>query len=162
MDIISLSGYLSSYEVKYTTRNPIQLPTTPTAEYELVNIKGKNSYRSPKASRCISEQYSISGIDTAMYSRENRSRRNTRERDDTGASRSNTRRNRMSHKTVYAVLTGNSAAVNRSGKRETCPATASGRKAPRYRRSLRANRLKGVMTSRIAFSCTCQPKRNDA
>lgn len=162
MDVISLFGYLAGYEVKYTTRNPIQLPTTPTAEYELVNINGKNSYRSPKASRCSSEQYSISGLDTAMYSSENLSSRKTRERDDTGASLSKTRRNKMSQKTVYTALTGNSAAVNRSGKRETCPATASGRKAPRYRRSLRANRLKGRMTSRIAFSCTCQPKRNDA
>lgn len=34
---------LSIYEVKYTTLNPIQLPTTPSAEYALVNINGKNS-----------------------------------------------------------------------------------------------------------------------
>lgn len=130
-DIISLSGYIASYEVKYTTRKPIQLPTTPIAEYELVNINGKNSYRCPKTSRCSNEQYSISGIDTAMYSRENRSSRNTRDRDDTGASRSNTSRKRISQKTAYTTLTGNSAAVYRSGNRETCPATASGRKAPR-------------------------------
>lgn len=161
-DVDSLSGYIASYEVKYTTRKPIQLPTTPIAEYELVNISGKNSYRFPKTNRCSSEQYSISGIDTAMYNRENLSSRNTRDRDETGASRSKMRRNRMSQNIVYATLTGNSAAVNRSGKRETWPATASGRKAPRYRRSLRANRLKGMMTSKIAFSCTCQPKRKDA
>ena len=35
------------YEVKNTTKNPTQLPTTPIAEYELVNIKGKNSYLIP-------------------------------------------------------------------------------------------------------------------
>lgn len=34
---------LSIYEVKYTTLNPIQLPTTPSAEYALVNINGRNS-----------------------------------------------------------------------------------------------------------------------
>lgn len=31
------------YDVKYTTMKPTQLPTTPIAEYELVNIKGRNS-----------------------------------------------------------------------------------------------------------------------
>ena len=31
------------YEVKYTTKKPTQLPTTPIAEYELVNISGRNS-----------------------------------------------------------------------------------------------------------------------
>lgn len=31
------------YEAKYTTLNPIQLPTTPSAEYALVNINGRNS-----------------------------------------------------------------------------------------------------------------------
>ena len=35
-------------DVKYTTRKPIQLPTTPTALYELMNINGKNSYLLPK------------------------------------------------------------------------------------------------------------------
>ena len=39
-----------AYEVKYTTENPIQLPTTPIAEYELVNINGRNSYFDPKKS----------------------------------------------------------------------------------------------------------------
>jgi len=63
---------------------------------------------------------------------------------------------------VYTVLIGNSAAVNRRGKSETCPATARGRKAPRYRRSLRAMSENGMMTSRMAFSWTCQPKRKDA
>ena len=63
---------------------------------------------------------------------------------------------------MYEVLTGNSAAVNRRGNRETCPATARGRKAPRYRRSFRASKLNGMMTRRIAFSCTCQPNKKDA
>ena len=31
------------YDAKYTTRKPTQLPTTPIAEYELVNINGRNS-----------------------------------------------------------------------------------------------------------------------
>jgi hypothetical protein len=39
-----------AHEVKNTTRKPIQLPTTPIAEYELVNINGKNSYFAPKTS----------------------------------------------------------------------------------------------------------------
>lgn len=39
----NVTGILYHHEVKYTTRNPIQLPTTPTAEYELVNISGRNS-----------------------------------------------------------------------------------------------------------------------
>lgn len=34
---------LPIYEAKYTTLNPIQLPTTPSAEYALVNINGRNS-----------------------------------------------------------------------------------------------------------------------
>ena len=97
-----------------------------------------------------------------MYSNENRSRRNTRGWDETGASRSKTSKKSTSQKTVYAVFTGNSAAVNRRGNRETCPATASGRKAPKYRRSFRASKLNGMMTRRIAFSCTCQPNKKDA
>lgn len=36
------------YEVKKTTKKPTQLATTPTAEYELMNISGKNSYFAPK------------------------------------------------------------------------------------------------------------------
>jgi len=36
------------HEPKYTFINPNQLPTTPTAQYELVNISGKNSYLVPK------------------------------------------------------------------------------------------------------------------
>lgn len=40
---ISTTAPQSPHELKYTTRNPIQLPTTPTAEYELVNINGRNS-----------------------------------------------------------------------------------------------------------------------
>jgi len=36
--------YLEAYyEVKKTTINPSQLATTPTAEYELINISGRNS-----------------------------------------------------------------------------------------------------------------------
>lgn len=38
------------YEVKYTTENPIQLPVTPIAEYELMNINGRNSYFGPNMS----------------------------------------------------------------------------------------------------------------
>lgn len=38
------------YEVRNTTKNPIQLPNIPIAEYELVNINGKNSYFAPKTS----------------------------------------------------------------------------------------------------------------
>lgn len=38
------------YELKNTTKKPTQLPTTPTAEYELVNISGKNSYFAPNSS----------------------------------------------------------------------------------------------------------------
>lgn len=68
----------------------------------------------------------------------------------------------MSQKIVYATLTGNSEAVKSNGNRLTWPATASGRKAPRWRRSLSAIRLKGMMTSSIAFSWTCQPKRKEA
>jgi len=42
---VSLSGF--THSVKNTTRKPTQLPTTPMAEYELVNINGKNSYFTP-------------------------------------------------------------------------------------------------------------------
>ena len=49
--IHSLADRVSEgYEVKYTTENPIQLPTTPIAEYELMNINGRNSYFDPKKS----------------------------------------------------------------------------------------------------------------
>jgi hypothetical protein len=43
--------------------------------------------------------------------------------------RSKMKRNRMSQKMVYTVFRGNSAGVNSNGNSETCPATASGRKA---------------------------------
>jgi hypothetical protein len=66
------------YESMYTTENPSQLPITPMAEYELVNINGRNSYLSPNTIPCTSEQYAINGIDTAIYKRENRSSRKTR------------------------------------------------------------------------------------
>lgn len=79
-----------------------------------------------------------------------------------GAKRSKARRKAINQKIVYATLTGNSDAVKRRGNRLTCPATASGRKAPRCRRSFSAIRLNGMMTSRMAFSCTCQPKRKEA
>ena len=68
----------------------------------------------------------------------------------------------MSQRMVYAVLTGHSAAVKINGNRDTCPATANGRNAPRNRRSFRASRLKGIITKRIAFSWTCQPNKNEA
>lgn len=50
------NGVSERYEVKYTTENPTQLPTTPIAEYELVNINGRNSYFGPKRSSWIREQ----------------------------------------------------------------------------------------------------------
>ena len=50
------NGVSERYEVKYTTENPIQLPTIPTAEYELININGRNSNFGPKKSSCMSEQ----------------------------------------------------------------------------------------------------------
>ena len=79
-----------------------------------------------------------------------------------GASLSKVNKNNTSQKIVYTVFTGNSAAVKRRGNKETCPETARGRNAPKYRRSRRATRLKGMMTSKIAFSWTCQPNRNEA
>lgn len=63
---------------KYTNKKPTQLPTTPIAEYELVNMRGMNSNRPPNTKACTSEQYAISGIDRAMYKKENRSSRNIR------------------------------------------------------------------------------------
>ena len=44
------------YESMYTTEKPSQLPITPIAEYELVNIKGRNSYLSPNTTLCTKEQ----------------------------------------------------------------------------------------------------------
>jgi hypothetical protein len=64
--------------VKYNTMNPTQLPTTPTAEYELVNMSGRNSYLPLKSRLWISDVYRMSGMATAMYRRENRSRRKIR------------------------------------------------------------------------------------
>lgn len=52
-----------------------------------------------------------------------------------GAKRSNASRNAMSHAMVYVTFTGNSDAVKSRGNRLTWPATASGRNAPRWRRS---------------------------
>lgn len=51
--------------------------------------------------------------------------------------------------------------MKRRGKRETWPATASGRKAPRCLRSRRLVKVCGMRISKIAFSWTCQPKRKD-
>lgn len=62
----TFASMLPLHEVKNTTKNPIQLPTTPIAEYELMNMSGKNSYFAPKMSWCTSEQYAMSGIATAM------------------------------------------------------------------------------------------------
>jgi hypothetical protein len=138
--------------VKYTTKNPNQLPTTPIAQYELVNINGRNSNFCPQMIRCNKLQYNISGMLTAMYSKLNLSNRKIRGLLLAGASLSKASRKSTSQNTVYTVLIGNSADVNNSGKSETCPATANGRNAPRYRRSLSAIKLKGMMTSRIAFS----------
>jgi hypothetical protein len=166
-----------NYESKYTNRNPTQLPTTPMAEYELVNMSGRNSNRLPNIKLWNKEQYAIKGIERAMYKNEKRSskkilgcgelfnvslERLVAGRPYAGARRSNASRNNTSQKIVYTVFTGNSAAVNRSGKRETWPATANGLKAPKNLRSWRAIKLKGMMTRRIAFSWTCQPKRKDA
>ena len=64
--ILDLLGYHKCYEVKYTIENPIQLPTTPIAEYELVNISGMNSYFLPKTNSWMREQYRIRGMETAM------------------------------------------------------------------------------------------------
>ena len=63
---LNLLGYHKCYELKYTIENPIQLPTTPIAEYELVNISGMNSYFLPKTSSWMREQYRIRGMETAM------------------------------------------------------------------------------------------------
>jgi len=51
---------------KNTTKNPTQLPTTPSAEYALVNISGTNSNRSLNTNPCTSEVYATSGTATAM------------------------------------------------------------------------------------------------
>ena len=68
----------------------------------------------------------------------------------------------MSQRMVYTAFTGHSAAVKINGNRDTCPATANGRNAPRNRRSFRASRLKGIITKRMAFSWTCQPNKKEA
>ena len=73
----------------------------------------------------------ISGIDTAMYRSENRSRRKTLGLEETGAKWSKISRTKTSQNIVYTALIGNSPLVNKRGNRDTCPATASGRKAPR-------------------------------
>lgn len=101
-------------------------------------------------------------MDTAVYNVLNRSNKKTLGLLDAGASRSKAVKNNTNQKMVYTVFTGNSAGVKSRGNRDTWPATAKGRKAPRWRRSRRAMRLKGIMTSNMAFSCTCHPKRNEA
>lgn len=45
-----MATFALDYEVKNTTRKPTQLPTTPIAEYELMNISGRNSYLAPNTS----------------------------------------------------------------------------------------------------------------
>jgi hypothetical protein len=113
-------------------------------------MSGRNSSRVPKIRPWTNEQYAIKGIERAMYRKEKRSSKKIRGCGElyssarhgqrigityAGVRRSNASRNRMSQKIVYAVFTGNSAGVKRSGKRETWPATASGRKEPKKRRS---------------------------
>lgn len=78
---LSVRVYIA-YEVKNTIKKLIQLDTTPIAQYELVNISGRNSYFAPNASWWTSEQYAISGIATAMYTNEKRSSKNTRGREE--------------------------------------------------------------------------------
>jgi hypothetical protein len=46
----------STHDEKNTTEKPIQLATTPIAEYELMNMSGRNSKRAPKISEWPSEQ----------------------------------------------------------------------------------------------------------
>jgi len=97
-------------------------------------MSGMNSNRAPKTRLCTSEQYAIKGIESAMYKKEKRSSKNMRgcgeltavsrstsggRRTYAGARRSKASRNNTSHKIVYTVLMGNSAAVNNSGKSET-------------------------------------------
>ena len=96
-----------------------------------MNINGRNSSLSPNTTPSISEQYKISGMLNAIYNRLNRSSKKMRGRLLAGASRSKDSRKSTSQKIVYTVLMGNSAVVKMSGKRDTCPATARGRKAPR-------------------------------
>lgn len=76
MQSLSFRVYVT-YEVKYTIKKLIQLDTTPSAQYELVNMSGRNSYFAPNASWWNSEQYAISGIATTMYTNEKRSSKNT-------------------------------------------------------------------------------------
>ena len=56
----------SFWDVKKTIWNPIQLPTTPIAEYALMNISGRNSYLAPKNNSWKREQYAIKGIATTI------------------------------------------------------------------------------------------------
>lgn len=67
----------------------------------------------------------------AIYNKLNRSSKKMRGRLLAGASRSKVSKKSTSQNIEYTVLMGNSAAVKMSGKRDTCPATARGRKAPR-------------------------------
>jgi hypothetical protein len=96
-----------------------------------VNISGRNSSVFPNTAWWISELYRISGMLTVMYTKLNLSKRKILDLLLAGASLSNARRNKTSQKIVYTILIGNSAAVKRSGKRETWPATARGLNAPR-------------------------------
>jgi hypothetical protein len=40
---LTKNAVMMVYSEKYTTKYPTQLPTTPSAEYELVNMRGMNS-----------------------------------------------------------------------------------------------------------------------
>lgn len=149
--------------IKYNQENPNQLPTTPTAQYVLTNIIGTNSHFSPHTTGCTRLVYTTTPAATAQYAPPSLSNNQALlPRAGAGVSLSNAVRNTRSHKTVYMIFIGHSASVNRSGKRETCPATARGRNAVRYRRSRRAIREKGIKMSRIAFSWTCHPNRKEA
>lgn len=70
-------------------------------------------------------------MDKAVYSVLNRSSKKNLGLLDAGASRSNAVKNNTSQKTVYMVFTGNSVGVKSRGNKDTWPATANGRKAPK-------------------------------
>lgn len=59
-------AHAPDYDVKYTSMNPTQLANTPTAEYELMNINGRNSNPFLKIIWCTKEQYMIRGMLMAM------------------------------------------------------------------------------------------------
>lgn len=129
--------------------------------------------------------YAISGTATAVYRTENRSNSHSRfccdlfytlklakwtflkrqydrsEKTYAGANSSKALKKASNHATVYNTLMSHSCGVNNNGNRLTCPATASGTKAAKCRRSRTQSSENGSSTSRMAFSWTCQPKRKD-